>query len=409
MSEFIQQSKSRALRINSIIRKELEALRHDKIAIFILFFIPIILIGVLGTSQPRSDLMDVKVWVIDEDNSQKSNELIQTMKAGMIKPNVTGEVIGIERDFGEGIIMYDVNITNAIELLPTTYLDAYIIIPKGFEAAIKTNSSATLIWHFDAIDFTKKLIVELGMLTSLVQFQLNNMVFERDVFYFPEVRPEDAIGAGIGDIDMSGGDLGGGLEGMNIDNATVLQLSAPIFVSLMLYVCINLVTTQAIVGDKPLKRLLTTPLYRSEVIIAKILAYTILSIIQIIITLLLLQYFGVKFRCLWIDIFVLLLLNSISAICLGVFFSTISKSRLQASQLFLLAFFVMVVLQSYVRNPVFLKFIALEQCASAFSDLAMRGSSLINVLDNIGGLILQIVFLFTLTTVYIKYIKKDFV
>ena len=409
LSEFIQQSRSRALRINSIVRKELETFRHDKIAIFILFFIPIILIGVLGTSQPRSSLLDVKVWVIDEDNSQKSQELIATMKGGIIKPNVTGEIIGIEGDFGEGMIYYDVNLTNAELLLPTSYLDAYVIIPKGFEASLKENSSATLIWHFDAIDYTNKLIVEFGLLASLVDFQLQNLVFERDIFYFPEFRPEDTMG-NVEGVNMDGGESeteDGGSVG--VDNSTILQLSAPIFVSLMLFVCINLVTTQAIVGDKPLKRLLTTPLYRSEVIIGKILAYTILSIIQIIITLLLLQYFGVKFRCLWIDLFIVLVLNCISAICMGVFFSTITTSRLQASQLFLLAFFVMIVLENYVRNPLFLSFIALEQSARAFSNLASRGSSLWDVSNNVGSLILQIIFFYGLTTIYIKYFKKDFI
>ncbi len=407
MSEIIQQSRSRALRINSIVRKELEAFRHDKIAIFILFFIPIILISVLGTSQPRASLLEVKVWVIDEDQSQKSQELIATLKGGYIKPNVTGEVIGIEGDFGEGMIYYDVNITNAELLLPTSYLDAYVIIPKGFEASLKENSSATLIWHFDAIDYTNKLIVEFGLLASLVDFQLQNLVFERDIFYFPEFRPDDTMGNMEG-ISMGGNSTEEGSDGLGVDNSTILQLSAPIFVSLMLFVCINLVTTQAIVGDKPLKRLLTTPLYRSEVIVGKILAYTILSIIQIIITLLLLQYFGVKFRCLWIDLFIVLLLNSISAICMGVFFSTITTSRLQASQLFLLAFFVMIVLENYVRNPIFLSFIALEQSARAFSNLSSRGSSLLDVINNIGSLLLQIGFFYGLTTIYIKY-KKDFV
>ncbi len=177
----------------------------------------------------------------------------------------------------------------------------------------------------------------------------------------------------------------------------------------MLFFSINLICTQSIVGDVPLQRLLTTPVYRSEVITGKLMGYSVIAIFQIIISMLLLNLYNVTMSCLWIDIFIVLLLNSITSVSMGLFISTISKTRLQASRLFLMFFFVLLILTYYVRSPIFLAINPMEQTRVAFSNLAFRGNTLSDVWDNCLNMILTAGFFYLITIIYIAKIKKEFV
>jgi hypothetical protein len=300
---------------------------------------------------------------------------------------VTGERAPVQPEFGQDDnVTAEVNEENAILALPTRYLNAYIIIPEGFEEDLADDGKCTIFVYYNAIDFTAKFIADAVILLGLTNVQLNDLMFERDVYYFPEFRPSSFA------------------ESINL-----LELGAPIFIGLMLYFSINLICTQCIVGDIPLQRLLTTPVYRSEVITGKVLAYSIMAVIQIICSLLLMDYYKVSMHSLWIDVFILFLLNSVASVCMGVFISTISKTRLQASQLFLMFFFVLLIMTYYVRNPVFLALNPMEQTRVAFSQLAFRGDSLTDIAPQLGYIVLTATVFYSMTIIYIKYIKKEFV
>jgi ABC-2 type transport system permease protein len=391
MSEnVLKLSLSRAQRIAAIVRKEISTLLSDKIAIFVLFILPVSMILTIGLSAPRSDLMATTIWIIDEDNnSTKAYEFGQTFKGNKyITVYATGDLAPAMPEFGETEKFVEVNRENAEKYLPTEYLSAYIVLPKGYEAELNANGTAHIDIYYDAIDLTGRMLTDMMILLGLTNVQLDNMLFERDIFYYPEGRPHNLTE----DSDIN-----------------ILELGAPMFMGLMLFMSMNLVATQCIVGDTPLQRLLTTPVYRSEVITGKIIAYTIMGTIQIIISMLLLNAFNITMNCLWIDLFILLVINTIAGITLGVFISTISKSRLQASQMFLMFFFVMLIMQYYVRNAFFLKFITLEQTAKAYADLAYRGSTLIDVLPQIGWIVLTGLLFYVMNIIYIKYLKKEFV
>ena len=400
MSEIFSEAKSRALRINSMIRQEINSLITDKTSIIIIFIIPLILICVLGFSTPRTDKFATTVWIIDEDNTSSSTQFIKSMQnitlddglmMGDIAPPMqvykSGDIAPIEPKFGEKNASGIVSKKLANKTLSTKYLDAYIIIPKGYHDAIIENSSAMLIIYYDAIDFQKRFVVEGLIQIGLTQIQLNDMIFERDIFYFPESRP-------------------GNLLELNI-----LDMAAPFFIPLMLFFSMQLITTQSIVGDIPLKRMLNTSLRRGEAVTGKLISYTIVGIIQIILTMILLKIFNVTMHCLWIDLFLVLLFNSIAGISMGIFISSISKTRLQASQLFLLTFFIMIVLQYFVRKPALLAFNVLEQGNIAYANLAFRGMILWDpkVRPHVFNTLLIAVVFYFLSVIYIKFIKKEFI
>ncbi len=80
MSIDIRSLKERRRRIFSLIWKELDTLVKDKVSMFILFIIPICVITLIGIGE--FSLMGglVELYIIDYDDSDKSQEFIDTFK-----------------------------------------------------------------------------------------------------------------------------------------------------------------------------------------------------------------------------------------------------------------------------------------------------------------------------------------
>jgi len=374
MSEEIKAISSRKKRILSLMQKELTSLFKDKMSVFILFIIPIILILILGTGKiALIEQLKVTVYVVDYDNTVESHTLINmfaknlTVVSNWDRPNLTIEEF----------------LQEAKDLLPTTKIAAYIIIPAGFGYNITEYGKTRIDIHLDSIDFISAIsamaLIELG----LMQYQLSSFKIESNIYYIPSMQPV-----------------------LNFKN--LLQVSAPSLITILLFTTANLVATQCIVGDIPLKRLLTTPIYRFEVAIAKNAAYSIVAVFQIIISLIMLIIFKVPINGLFIDLFIILWLCSICGISLGVLFSTISKTRLQAAQMHLFAFMIMLIITIILRVPSILPFLPIEQTQQAFQNIAYRGLSLNGVIKNIFYLIMNAGIYFIITILYLKF-KKEFV
>ncbi|WP_457558499.1 ABC transporter permease [Candidatus Harpocratesius sp.] len=395
MSEdILSDTRSRLLRITNMVRKEIKTLISDKTAMFILFFIPFLLILILGTSQPRLEATKTTIWIIDYDHSEGSEQFIETMKSlnlslavgQKLSPKIyaSGELAPIEPNLGDVESFGNVTEELAQRTIKTQYLDAYIILHQGFEDDIAINGTTTILVYYDAIDFTKMIISDMIVLVGSSEIQVKNMLFERDIIYFPETRPKN--------YDLN-----------------ILDLGAPYFIPLMLFFTMQLISTQSIVGDIPLRRLLNTSLKRGEVITGKLIAYTIIGIFQVLLSISMLSIFKVTMHCLWLDLFLILLLNSIVGITMGIFISTITKSRLQASQLFLLLFFLMYINVYYVRNIFFLTFIPIEQTRIAYEFLAYRGKGMVSIWAPILYMCITGLFFYLASVIYIKFIKKEFI
>ncbi|MHA1732076.1 MAG: ABC transporter permease, partial [Promethearchaeota archaeon] len=235
--------KERSKRILSLVRKEMDSLRKDKISLAILFLVPIVMLVTVGSAKMNLLESDTTIWIIDHDNSTKSEEFIESFRNSSQSmhlvtnhddPSITEELAQRE--------------------IPKTTLDAYIVIHEGFEADLLANKTTDLEVHIDAIDFMKKASAQSTIIMGATNYQLINLQFERDVFYFPVLEPEESL--------------------------NLLQLAAPMMVGILLFSTINLASSQCIVGDVPLKRMLTTPTFRFEVLIAKTMAYAIVSVFQ---------------------------------------------------------------------------------------------------------------------------------
>ncbi len=368
----VKSLRERRKRIFGLVRKELDTLRKDKVSLLILFFVPILCIAVVGLGKVSLTGVSATVWILDYDNSTRSEQFVQLF-AGV-------EGANIHSNYNESWVTLEACEGN----ITTRALDAYIILHDGFEADLLANGTTSLPIYINSINFFKKISATAIILQGIVAYQIENGVFERDLFYFPEFKPEE---------DFS-----------------LLQSAAPLMIGILLFATINLTTSQAIVGDIPLKRILTTPTFRGEVVIAKILAYAIMAIIQILVLLLLLEYgFGIVAHSTFFSLFLLLLLTSLSGITLGILFSAISKTRLQASYMFLFSFIIFVVIVFMIRPAGVLEIIPLEHARVGYVNLAERGQTLLDIWPQLMGLGAFSLIIYIVTIIYFQYGKKEFV
>jgi ABC-type multidrug transport system permease subunit len=368
----VKSLRERRKRIFGLLRKELDTLRKDKVSLLILFFVPVFCIAVIGTGQEPFSNVAATVWIVDYDHSNRSVQFVQLF-AGVEGANV-------HSNYNESWVTIEACEGN----ITTNTLDAYIILYAGFEQDLLTNGTTSLPIYINSIDFYKKVSATAIILQGIVAYQIENGVYERDLFYFPEFKPEKGL--------------------------TILQAAAPLMIGILLFATINLTASQAIVGDIPLKRILTTPTFRGEVIMAKIVAYAIMAILQILVLLVIMEFgFGLIPHSTFFDLFILLLLTSLSGITLGILFSAVSKTRLQASYMFLFSFIIFVVLVFMIRTEAMLQVIPLEHARIGYSNLAERGQTLLDIWPQLLGLGLFNVVIFGITLLYFQYGKKEFV
>ena len=121
-------------------------------------------------------------------------------------------------------------------------------------------------------------------------------------------------------------------------------------------------TILIIVQEKPVARLLLTPVKRLEILTAKYLTYMSILVIQNLSLIFTALAFGLYLVGSILDLFLALFILGFTGLALGIFISTLSKTKTQANQLFLATFLVLVLLSGIFipidAMPIYLQVIA---------------------------------------------------
>lgn len=119
---------------------------------------------------------------------------------------------------------------------------------------------------------------------------------------------------------------------------------------LMVFGIANVLTMLVIVKEKPIARLLLTPVKRSEVLISKFITYSIVLLIQNLLIIIASIFGGLFIKGSLIELFIAIYTIGYTGISFGLFISSVSKSKTEANQLFF-AFFVVIILLSGIFVP----------------------------------------------------------
>lgn len=285
-----------------IIKKEFLQIRRDRKMLPIVFIAPIFQLIVLGYAA-NLDVNDISSVVCDLDRTHYSRNLIVdfTNSGYFTAVKLVDDIRDIDRHID--------NNTAALA----------IVIPPGFSDDIKAGRQGQLQVIADGSDVN---------LTTVGLAYVNGIVASHSVKL---ILKRTGVGASLSEI---GGSIDPQIRLWYNPELESKNFMVPGILGLLLMVMTMLLTSLAIVKEKEvgtLEQLVVTPIKQHQLIIGKLLPFTIIGIIDIILVLFVATvWFDIPVRGSTTLLFVLCIIFLMTTLGLGLFISTVSRNQQQA-------------------------------------------------------------------------------
>lgn len=279
-----------------IIMKEILQLRRDRMMFPLLFIAPILQLIILGYVA-NIDVKNVKMGIIDRDNTYLSRELIREF---------TSSGYFIAKSYFKDLKIID-------ELIEKGEVSLVLFIPENFERKIFSGNTAGIQIIIDGTDatvatismnYTSQILSSFYMkrIKRLFPFEMGGIELQSKVLYNPE------------------------LEGS--------RFMVPAVITLLLTLIIGVLSSMAIVREREagtLEQLIVTPIKPYQFILGKVAPFVLIGYIDITLILIVAVYwFKIPVRG---SIPLLYLFSGfyiLYTVGIGIFLSTISKTQQQA-------------------------------------------------------------------------------
>jgi len=354
-----------------MVMKELRLIIKDKVALLLIFLLPAALIGMLWYVTDSSSLGGMSLGGTSDigggDDAGNETSSDSGVRLGIVDLDTT-EDYGAE-DLSENLTeFYDTmaNVTmyetpaDAYRALYEEQIDAYIVIPYGFEHNLTINEPTYIEVHYDGNDLFGSFSIQGVVQAGTILFRVSKLWIRSEVFpgMVVEFTPE-----------------GGYLE--SVFGGFIVIFSS--------YLGIAMTSAQSIVGDTPLRRMLLTPTSRLEVIVAKVIGYVIIGFFQslLLVTLWVLA-FNLSLNTSFISLVIIMSLSSLTGSATGILISAVAGTRLQANQMFLFVLFGTLILSGFFLDVGVLdKILPMNQGMNLLIDTAFKGLTILEVIDRV--------------------------
>jgi ABC-2 type transport system permease protein len=346
-----------------MIAKELRLIVKDRMALFLIFLLPAVLIGVLWYVIGVSDLGSLSLG--GQSSGEQNGVAGANITLGVIDKDTSRTYSG--EDLSENFTAYLGQLVSKLIFYSNTHdaylnlynqtLAGYVVIPDGFEANLTINEPTYIELHVDATKMIEQSTVMATVQGATIMFRASKMWIRSEVF--PSMTIE---------FTPKGGYIATAFGGFIV-----------IFSS---YLGIAMTAAQSIVGDVPLRRMLLTPTNRLEVVVAKVAAYVVVGFFQ---SLLLVSLWVIAFDLTLntgFEVLVIVMtLVSLSGSATGILISAVSSSRLQANQMFLFVMFATLILAGFFVDVGALdEYMPMNQGMKLLINTAFKGLTLLQVL-----------------------------
>ncbi|OAT87082.1 ABC transporter permease [Desulfotomaculum copahuensis] len=310
----------RGIRMLAIIRKEFIQIRRDPPSLVISLAMPVIMLLLFGYAV-TTDVNHIPMAVLDQDHSQQSE---------MLAENLAGT--------GYLDLVYRVQSTHEIRaLLDGGQVRAALIIPPGYARRLHRGETASVQFLVDGSD---PLFARTAISTAEMVARVKSQQLSLEAMTAQGQTPP----AGPG-IDLrTRAWYNPGLES--------LKFNIPGLIGLVMQNVTIMLTAFALVRERErgtLEQLMVTPVRGAELMTGKLIPYILISFVDVALAL------GIG--TLWFKVPVagsvplllgLTLLFLVFALGLGMFFSTIARTQLQAMQMTMLFILPSVLLSGFV-------------------------------------------------------------
>jgi len=372
-----------------MVAKELRLIIKDKVAIFLIFLLPAALIGMLWYVTDESGMGGLDLaggmggsFGGDDSGDNETTTTFTNTTTTIIEVNETtsGTILGLVdldttrtydgEDLSENLtayfemmvdklIIYN-STADAYRALYETQIDAYVVIPDGFEANLTINEPTYIELHYDGNDFLGSATIQGVVQGATILFRVSKLWIRSEIF--PGMVIEFTPGGGFLEAVFGG-----------------------FIVIFSSYLGIAMTSAQSIVGDTPLRRMLLTPTNRLEVIVAKVLGYVIIGFLQslLLVTLWVLA-FSLELNTSFVSLVIIMSLSALTGSATGIIVSAVANTRLQANQMFLFVMFATLILSGFFIDVGALNdILPMNQSLALLIDTAFKGLTLLQVFDRI--------------------------
>jgi ABC-type multidrug transport system permease subunit len=272
---------------------------------------------------------------------------------------------------------------DALDALYFDRVNAYVIIPYGFEGNITGDIPAFVDIHVSSTDFENQMSITSAFNRVVHEFRSDHGWSQREIGseMVSEFQPPG----------------GGGFEA----TFGVFMIVFSVFIA------VAATAAQAIVGDVPLNRMLLTPATKMEAILAKVSAYFVVGMVQAQFLLVLWQLlFEINAWGVYHILNFVLALMSFSGAALGVLISTLVTTRLQANQSFLFLLFGSVIVGTgFMDVGLVDDYYPLNLGRVMMTDTAFKGVDILEFIDEIN--IIIIMSLIFLLIAWLIFVRKE--
>ena len=317
----------------------------DKFNIFIALVVPplvIALLGVMGTISSTAPVIPIDCVVVSYDSNTFINEnnftesKLDDYHGPYVDAVNKSELLNLVHFYNATTDIYGME--SARELLTAKQIEIIIAIPVDF--------SELLTWDYP------------GLIDCIVDSSDPQKIQENINAVF------DSIKIFVKDNNLTPQFDLRGFEEFSIPENYSSKFNTSIVMTLSFMVIgVGMVLTiLVIVHEKPIARLLLTPIKRNEILLAKYITYTLVLIIQNISLIATALSFGLYIVGSVFDLFIALFVLGFAGLSLGIFISSSSKTKTEANQLFFAIFLVLVLLSGIFvpidAMPIYLQVIA---------------------------------------------------
>ncbi len=332
---FFHNLKESVLRVFRQMKKEFQLLRIDKMNLLIALALPpaiIMLFAVMTTS--ASIIVPVKVSVVSYDSNTFVNPNNYSITTEW--DNYTEKYIDAveESELLELVEFYKASddedeyaMETAREELRDGNIECIIVIPLEFSEMLDTENPGIIEVIIDSSN------------VIYIQDRLNAIQDSVDIFVDENDLEPDYVVVEHEEFSVP--------SNYNLRyNYNMISL-----LPFIIFGISTVLTILVVVQEKPIPRLLLTPVKKTEILLSKFFVYALVLAFQVFLILTVAISNGLYIAGSIIDLYIALYMIGFAGISLGIFISAVSKTKTEANQLFF-AFFIVIILLSGMFVPI---------------------------------------------------------
>ena len=351
--------------LGGLIRKEFGRIKSDKRTLILLFIIPVILILVFGLTTGGGPTKFFTGAIVTRDymptyddfpsNSSKHDK---TFISIMQNETSTWDLYRYYNATNSS--EFDEYYQNCYNFLKNGDIDIIIILPENFSESVENKTNPVLIYHIDGSDFQAISAIEIAIQEPIALFRAQTDMMANFTIMVPYLE-----------FDVP------------FWESAILNYAIPIILPIIILGTTMNLTSLSIVSEAPLPRMLITPTAKREIILSKLIANSVIMLLQSTEIFVMTAFFGLYSLGSLFFFFLVLIMIGFSGVCIGLFISALSPTEQSANQMYLIMFIVILLFSGSILplgDPqgallIFMNLLPLSNAIPMITDITLKGLS----------------------------------